>query len=70
MQQQISDFVISRVWQKKQIFMNEYMYLAVLENQVFWTPFADYISNLSKLRQDTADIQWIVMNYQNRTLFL
>lgn len=46
------------------------MYLSVLENQMFSSIFADYISILSKLRQNTADIQWIVMNYQNKTLFL
>ena len=50
--------------------MNAYMYLAMLRNQLLSLIFADYISNLSKLRQNTADIQWIVMNYQNKTLFL
>ena len=50
--------------------MNEYMYLAVLGNQLLSSIFTDYISILSKLRQNTADIQWIVMNYQNKTLFL
>lgn len=50
--------------------MNASMYLSVLENQMFSSIFADYISILSKLRQNTADIQWIVMNYQNKTLFL
>lgn len=50
--------------------MNAYMYLIVFENQLFSSIFTDYISILSKLRQNTADIQWIVMNYQNKTLFL
>ena len=50
--------------------MNASMYLSVLENQMFSSIFTDYISILSKLRQNTADIQWIVMNYQNKTLFL
>lgn len=50
--------------------MNASMYLSVLKNQMFSSIFADYISILSKLRQNTADIQWIVMNYQNKTLFL
>ena len=42
----------------------------MLGNQLLSSIFADYISILSKLRQNTADIQWIVMNYQNKTLFL
>ena len=46
------------------------MYLAMLGNQLLSFIFADYISILSKLRQNTADIQWIVMNYQNKMLFL
>ena len=46
------------------------MYLAILGNQLLSSIFADYISILSKLRQNTADIQWIVTNYQNKTLFL
>ena len=50
--------------------MNTYMYLAMLGNQLLSPIFTDYISILSKLRQNTADIQWIVMNYQNKTLFL
>ena len=50
--------------------MNAYMYLAILGNKLVSLIFADYISILSKLRQNTADIQWIVMNYQNKTLFL
>ena len=50
--------------------MNAYMYLAMLRNQLLSSIFADYISILSKLRRNTADIQWIVMNYQNKTLFL
>ena len=49
--------------------MNAYMYLSMLGNQLLSSIFADYISILSKLRQNTADIQWIVMNYQNKTLF-
>ena len=50
--------------------MNAYMYLSMLGNQLLSSIFADYISILSKLRQNTTDIQWIVMNYQNKTLFL
>ena len=50
--------------------MNAYMYLSMLGNQLLSSIFADYISILSKLRQNTADIQWIVMNYKNKTLFL
>ena len=46
------------------------MYLSMLGNQLLSSIFADYISILSKLRHNTADIQWIVMNYQNKTLFL
>ena len=59
-----------RVYKVEQIFMNAYMYLSILGNQLVSLIFADYISILSKLRQNTADIQWIVMNYQNKTLFL
>ena len=59
-----------RVWQREQIFMNAYMYLIVFENQLFSSIFTDYISILSKLRQNTADIQGIWMDYQNKTLFL
>ena len=59
-----------RVWQIEQIFMNAYMYLAILENQLLSLIFADYISILSKLRRNTADIQGIWMDYQNKTLFL
>lgn len=50
--------------------MNAYMYLSMLGNQLLSSIYADYISILSKLRQNTADIQWIVMNCQNKTLFL
>ena len=50
--------------------MNAYMYLSMLGNQLLSSIFADYISILSKLRKNIADIQWIVMNYQNKTLFL
>lgn len=66
----MSDFVILRVWQREQIFMNAYWYLTVLENQLLSSIFADYISILSKLRRNTADIQGIWMDYQNKTLFL
>ena len=43
--------------------MNAYMYLAILGNQLVSLIFADYISILSKLRRNTADIQgigWII----------
>ena len=50
--------------------MNAYMYLSMLGNQLLSSIFADYISILSKLRQNIADIQWIRMDYQNKTLFL
>lgn len=50
--------------------MNAYWYLTVLENQLLSPICADYISILSKLRQNIADIQWIRMDYQNKTLFL
>ena len=46
------------------------MYLAILGNQLLSPIFANYISILSKLRGNTADIQWIRMDYQNKTLFL
>ena len=59
-----------RVWQREQIFMNVYMYLIVFENQLFSSIFTDYISILSKLRRNTADIQGIWIDYQNKTLFL
>ena len=55
---------------KKNIFINAYMYLAILGNQLLSSIFADYISILSKLRKNIADIQWIRMDYQNKTLFL
>jgi len=63
-------FEILRTWQIEQIFMNAYMYLAMLGNQLLSPIFADYISILSKLRRNTADIQGIRMDYQNKTLFL
>ena len=40
--------------------MNAYMYLAMLGNQLLSPIFADYISILSKLRRNTADIQGII----------
>ncbi len=42
----------------------------VLENQLFSSIFVDYISNLSKLRYNTADIQWIMIDYHGKMLFL
>ena len=50
--------------------MNAYMYLAILGNQLLSPIFADYISILSKLRQNTADIQWFIMDYHDKMLFL
>lgn len=55
---------------REQIFMNAYMYLAMLENQLLSPIFADYISILSKLRRNTADIQGIWMDYHDKILFL
>ena len=49
--------------------MNAYMYLAILGNQLLSLIFADYISILSKLRRNTADIQGIWMDYQNKRYF-
>ena len=46
------------------------MYLAMLGNQLLSLIFADYISILSKLRQNTADIQWFIMDYHDKMLFL
>ena len=46
------------------------MYLAILVNQLLSSIFADYISILSKLRRNTADIQWIRMDYHDKMLFL
>ena len=46
------------------------MYLAILGNQLLSSIFADYIYILSKLRRNTADIQGIWMDYQNKALFL
>ncbi len=42
------------------------MYLAILGNQLLSSIFADYISILSKLRRNTADIQGIWMDYQRK----
>ena len=50
--------------------MNAYWYLTVLENQLLSSIFADYISILSKLRQNIADIQGIRMDYHDKILFL
>ena len=50
--------------------MNAYMYLIVFENQLFSSIFTDYISILSKLRRNTADIQGIRMDYHDKILFL
>ena len=50
--------------------MNAYWYLTVLENQLLSSIFADYISILSKLRRNTADIQGIWMDYHDKMLFL
>ena len=41
---------------KEHIFIAN-MHLSVLENQLLSSIFADYISILSKLRRNTADIQ-------------
>ena len=46
------------------------MYLAILGNQLLSSIFADYISILSKLRQNIADIQWIWMDCHDKMLFL
>lgn len=46
------------------------MYLAILGNQLLSSIFADYISILSKLRRNTADIQGIWMDYHDKILFL
>ena len=54
---------------KEHIFIAN-MHLSVLENQLLSSIFADYISILSKFRRNTADIQGIWMDYQNKTLFL
>ena len=50
--------------------MNAYMHLSVLENQLLSSIFTDYISILSKLRRNTADIQGIWMDYHDKILFL
>ena len=59
-----------RVYKVEQIFMNAYMYLSILGNQLVSLIFADYISILSKLRRNTADIQGIRMDYHDKILFL
>lgn len=59
-----------RTWQIEQKFMNAYMYLAMLENHLFCSIFADYISILSNLRQNIADIRGFMMDYDNKMLFL
>ena len=46
------------------------MYLPILGNQLLSSIFADYISILSKLRRNTADIQGILMDYHDKKLFL
>ena len=46
------------------------MYLDILGNQLLSSIFADYISILSKLRRNTADIQGIRMDYHYKILFL
>ena len=46
------------------------MYLAILGNQLLSPILADYISILSKLRRNTADIQEIWMDYHDKILFL
>ena len=50
--------------------MNAYMYLAILGNKLVSLIFADYISILSKLRQNIADIRGFMMDYDNKMLFL
>lgn len=45
------------------------MYLAILGNQLLSSIFADYISILSKLRRNTADIQGIWMDYKIKRYF-
>ncbi len=50
--------------------MNASIYLSVLENQMFSSIFTDYISILSKLRQNIADIRGFMMDYDNKMLFL
>ena len=56
--------------QREPKFRNAYMYLAMLGNQLLSSIFADYISILSKLRRNTADIQGIWMDYHDKILFL
>lgn len=50
--------------------MTAYMYLAMLGNQLLSPVFADYISILSNLRQNIADIRGFMMDYDNKMLFL
>lgn len=50
--------------------MNAYMHLSVLENQLFSSIFTDYISILSKLRQNIVDFQGIITDYHYKMLFL
>ena len=50
--------------------MNASMYLSVLENQLLSSIFADYISILSKSRQNIADIRGFMMDYDNKMIFL
>lgn len=56
---------------KKNIFINAYMYLAILGNQLLSSIFADYISILSKLRRNTAlslQKKAIRLNNQGKTM--
>ena len=46
------------------------MYLAILGNKLVSLIFADYISILSKSRQNIADIRGFMMDYDNKMLFL
>ena len=46
------------------------IYVSCMGNQLLSPIFADYISIFSKLRRNTAEIQGIWMDYQNKTLFL
>ena len=46
------------------------MYLAIMGNQLLSSIFADYISILSKLRRNTADIQGIWMDYHDKNMKL
>lgn len=42
----------------------------VLEDLLFSSIFTDYISILSKYRQNTTDIQRIMIDYHGKMLFL